>query len=347
MDLLDKLKCRFSVNAISIQDFTEQNWDDYINLTQLIFKETYPKDDPVPTYESIKKERLSTIDTYDFHYFMMYCEEEFVGYSVIYHTNSKSPNYEVSKQNAQLGIRIHPDHRRKGIATAVLGYLKGKFRYFDKTVMQGDVYLEGALEFCKKVLGVDPAKTGDENRVYLKDIDWDLMYSWIKEDGDDKIEIYEIIPDEIIDEFCDVYNRTLDREPSGDLDEKFILTPELQRKYEEQFSKNDKVIHTAVSYHEGKITGITEMYYDVKDGSQISQGLTGVAIEYEGRGFGKWLKAALLLHVHKLYPDLVFVRAGNATANKAMLSINHKMGFKCIFHRYDYNIRLDESRAYA
>lgn len=270
-----------------------------------------------------------------------------MGYALIYHSNSKNPNYELSKHIAQLSIMIHPNHRRKGIATAVVGYLKGKFRYLDKTVMQGDVYLQSAVDFCKNVLKANPAKTGDENRVYLKNIDWDLMRSWIKDDDDSKIEIYDIIPDDIIDEFCEVFNTTLDREPSGDLEEKFVLTPELQRKYEKQFAKNDKIIHTAVSYHEGKITGLTELYYDFKEGHQISQGLTGVLVEYEGRGFGKWLKAALLLHVHDLYPDLIFVRAGNASANKPMLSINHRMGFKCIFHRYDYNIRLDESHAYA
>lgn len=347
MELLDNTNCRFSVNAISIQDFTEENWNDFINLTQLIFKETYPEGDSPPSAEKIRKERLTAIDTYDYHYFMLYCEEEFLGYTLIHCSNSKSPNYELTKHIALLSIRIHPDHRRKGIATAVIGYMKGKFRYLDKTVMQGDVYLQSAVDFCKNVLKADPAKTGDENRVYLKDIDWDLMHSWIREDGDSRIEIYEDIPDSIIEELCEVYNKTLDREPFGELEEKFVLTPELQRKYEKQFAKNDKVIYTAVSFHEGKITGLTEMYYDQKEIQQISQGLTGVLLDYEGRGFGKWLKAALLLHVHDLFPDILFVRAGNASTNKPMLSINHRMGFRCIFHRYDYNIRLDESQAYA
>ncbi len=167
------------------------------------------------------------------------------------------------------------------------------------------------------------------------------MNSWIKEEGDDKIEIYEKIPNIIIEEFCVVYNKTLEREPSGDLEETFVLTPELQRKYEKQFADSGKVIHTAVAYQKGKITGLTELYFDQNEDHHISQGLTGVLLEYEGQGFGKWLKAALLFHVHQLYPNLDFVRAGNAGANKPMLSINHSMGFNRVFQRFDFNIKIE------
>jgi len=33
----------------------------------------------------------------------------------------------------------------------------------------------------------------------------------------------------------------------------------------------------------------------------IDQGFTGVRTDARGRGLGKWLKAAMLLHVRKIY----------------------------------------------
>jgi len=36
----------------------------------------------------------------------------------------------------------------------------------------------------------------------------------------------------------------------------------------------------------------------------IEQGFTGVRPDARGRGLGKWLKAAMLLHVREIYPGL-------------------------------------------
>jgi len=60
----------------------------------------------------------------------------------------------------------------------------------------------------------------------------------------------------------------------------------------------------------------------------IEQEFTGVRSDARGRGLGKWLKAAMLLHVHDVYPDLLTVVTGNASSNGPMLAINTKMGFK-------------------
>ena len=46
------------------------------------------------------------------------------------------------------------------------------------------------------------------------------------------------------------------------------------------------------------------------------------------RGLGKWLKAAMLLHVRNLYPKVEVVVTENAGSNAPMLAINTKIGFR-------------------
>ncbi|MCY3411239.1 MAG: GNAT family N-acetyltransferase [Candidatus Heimdallarchaeota archaeon] len=342
MELIDKYNNPFILVEKSASDFSEAEWESIIALDQQVFRETYPVEDPIPGGEKIKKAKLTSIDTYDVRYFLATRDNTFLGYGRLNYTNQTSPNFKENKHIVQCNIRIYSEFRRHGIGKAILKYFITICRNLDKTVLQGDVYLQSAVDFVREILDAEPAKTGDENRVYVHNIDWDLMRSWIQVRDDREIKIYEIIPDEIIDEFCAVYNTTLDREPSGELEEKFILTPDLQRKYEAQFKQNDKVIHNAVAFQDDSIVGLTELFYDLKENYYISQGLTGVLTEFEGQGLGKWLKAALLLHVSKLYPDIKFVRAGNASTNQPMLSINHRMGFKRVFQRFDYNIHLDK-----
>ncbi len=76
----------------------------------------------------------------------------------------------------------------------------------------------------------------------------------------------------------------------------------------------------------------------------IEQGFTGVRADARGRGLGKWLKAAMLLHVREIYPGLQTVVTGNASSNGPMLAINKKMGFKEHRAGNEYQITLERLR---
>ena len=92
---------------------------------------------------------------------------------------------------------------------------------------------------------------------------------------------------------------------------------------------NLRVWKTAVTVEsDGKVSGLTEMWYDPKKRTIITQNLTGVPKEYQGKGKGKWLKAAMLIHVKKEYPELEMVETWNATVNAPMIHINENLGFK-------------------
>ncbi|MCG3219174.1 MAG: GNAT family N-acetyltransferase [Candidatus Heimdallarchaeota archaeon] len=328
-------------------EFTEENWEDYFIIQEQVFKETYPADDPLPSRISTKNQLLNVMDTYDYYTWLIFDDERVIAQVKLVHTNEKSSNYEQSKHIIQTKFEVHKDHRNNGIGTAILKEVILKAKELGKTVLQTYVYLQSSTEFIERKTGAKPAKVGDENRVYFKDVDWDLMKQWVDE-GKERakgvsIEIRKQVPDNLIEEFCECYTETLAQEPSGELEETFVLTPEIQRKYEKQFAENGQIIENAIAIEsDGRISGLTEIFYDTNTTHVASQALTGVLEKYRGRGLGKWLKGVLILHMRDNYPEIKFVRAGNAGNNKPMLSINHRMGFKCIFNRVDYNMQIDE-----
>ena len=54
------------------------------------------------------------------------------------------------------------------------------------------------------------------------------------------------------------------------------------------------------------------------------------------------LKSLVQIKAWSAGGNLPSARLGNASANASMLSINRRMGFNIIFHRYDFNLKIDE-----
>ena len=88
----------------------------------------------------------------------------------------------------------------------------------------------------------------------------------------------------------------------------------------------------------GVISGITDMEYVPYRPTLINQGFTGVRPDARRRGLGKWLKAAMLTHIHELYPDVEVVVTGNAGSNVPMLAINNQLGFKQFLTGSEYQM---------
>jgi GNAT superfamily N-acetyltransferase len=96
---------------------------------------------------------------------------------------------------------------------------------------------------------------------------------------------------------------------------------------------------------DGVISGITDMMYATYNPTIVHQGFTGVRASARGRGLGKWLKAAMALRIHELYPQAQWFSTDNAGSNAPMLAINTKMGFKQFRVGSEYQISRDRLAA--
>jgi RimJ/RimL family protein N-acetyltransferase len=96
---------------------------------------------------------------------------------------------------------------------------------------------------------------------------------------------------------------------------------------------------------DGVISGITNLEYAPFRPKMVHQGFTGVRPDARRRGLGKWLKAAMLTHVHELYPEVEVVVTDNAGSNVPMLAINTKLGFKQFLTASEYQMSRDSLAA--
>ncbi len=338
---------KVEIIEIEIQNLSEDQLNGYFTIRNQIFYETYPNEDPLPDRDIILNQLINPHPHYTIFRWVVLHENNVIGFCHLYYVNEKSPSHATMGHIANVNISINQQFRRQGIATQLLKILTERGMKLKKTIVQTDVYLDNAVSFCEEVLHVKPAKTGNENRLYFKHVDWDLMYNWVTE-GQKRakgvvLHIYPKIPEEIIEEYCEVYNETSNQEPSDQLEELYIETPESRRITETRLDEKNQVLITIITKEsDNKISSLTEIFYDKKENYQGSQWLTGVRSQYRGRGLGKWIKAAMLLYFKENYPSIEYVRAGNADLNAPMRSINDRMGFKRIFKRYDYNIKIED-----
>jgi len=191
------------------------------------------------------------------------------------------------------------------------------------------------------------------NRLHLDDVDWSLMERWRREGATRArgvtIEGFEDAPGRDIEQFCQLYTEVASQAPAGDLAGDLIVTPEQRRQEEKDLRANGYEWHTVVSREpDGTISGLTEMFYAEAEPHRLEQELTGVRVEYRGRGVGKWLKAEMLCFAADRYPEARFVNTGNADHNTSMVSINERMGFRKLraqlffeFHMEDLASRLE------
>ena len=346
--LTDKTKQEFKVKQKLPKQLSEKEWKEFFTIKNQVHRETYPSDDPLPDHEQIRVGLLKQLKHWDrFFWFVYSPENELVAYSSLIYTNPNNPDYYRSKHKCQTHIFVNEQYRRIGLATNLLKIILAKTKEEGKTILQTDVYLDSAVKFIEQVLNAKPAKVGYENRLYFNKVDWNMMEEWVEE-GKQRAKgvvckFYTEIPENILQDYCDISNATLEDEPSGDLEETFTLTPELYRKYLTDCNENGITWISALTFEEdGRISAVSDVTYNTKRPREGSQGFTGVKKDCRGRGLGKWVKAAMLLYLRENYPTIKFVRAGNASANAAILSINRRMGFQTIFHRYDFNIKIDD-----
>ncbi|HBH42505.1 MAG TPA: hypothetical protein DDW26_11505 [Rhizobiales bacterium] len=265
-------------------------------------------------------------------------------------TKPGSPEYETNKQFMWAAASVHPDDRRRGIGRSWIPLTLELMERHGCTTLTTDTSEESGHEFLKSI-GAEGRSAGAENRLQLAEVDWAMLRHWV-EDGPAKspgtrLEVYDgHLPADMWEEYCPQLSALLNTMPWDDLDHgDIVVTPAHLADWYARLDEKGGTDYTILTREPGgTISGITDMSYVPYKAGFIEQGFTGVRADARGRGLGKWLKAAMLLHVRKIYPDLKTVITGNASSNGPMLGINKKMGFREHRPGNEYQISLEKLR---
>jgi GNAT superfamily N-acetyltransferase len=336
----------FKIEEYNPKEVSEEFWD-RLHEYETAYDKFHNPNDPPPNKEAlIQRQKADRSHCYYMHCIALTSEDKIVGNCWFWAPSETSPEYEQNKHICWAGVYVLPDYCRQGIGTFLLEKVVKKAQAHDRTTIQTGTNHESGRAFLKKY-GATFTIAGAENRLEMEDVDWDLMQSWVDEGKKRNegviLESFIDCPEEILEEFCEMFSEAVNMAPQGESEFRTNIDGNLRRVYEKQNKEEGWIHQTLISReNDGRISGMTEIYYDPREGYKLRQELTGVRPEFRGRGIGKWLKAHNILYIRDTFPEVTRIITGNAEVNAPMLSINNRMGYKKYKAGEGYKFKLED-----
>ena len=318
-------------------------WKRYHELRRVRQKELRP-DDPVQPDDEVEA-RMKKGNPFEFqHYYEISHEgvmlSSFYGETV----TPKNAEYETNKHLFWADVYVRPDARRKGVGARWVPVIAKLMEESGSSVLGVSTEVESGHGFLKW-LGAEQKLTEIESRLKISDVDWPMLDRWVAEgvrrSPQTRLEIYDgELPDEMLADFAPQLTSLLNTMPFESLDiGDIIVTPERMKDWYERQALVGEVQHQVLAREsDGVISGMTDTTWAPYRRTLIYQQFTGVRPDARGRGLGKWIKAAMLLHMRELYPDAEWIVTENAHSNGPMLNINRTMGFQPYRTAVEYQI---------
>jgi GNAT superfamily N-acetyltransferase len=263
----------------------------------------------------------------------------------------KNAEYATNKHLFWAEVFVRPEGRRKGIGALWLPVIARLMDEHGCTVLgvsTEEASGHGFLEW----LGAEQKLTEIESRLKMSEVDWPMLERWAAEGAQrspqTRLEVYDgELPDALLADFAPQLTSLLNTMPFESLDiGTIIVTPERMKDWYERQALVGEVQHTVMTREpDGVISGMTDLTWAQYRRTLIHQQFTGVRPDARGRGLGKWIKAAMLLHVRELYPDARWIVTENAQSNGPMLRINRAMGFKAYRTAVEYQMTREQIEA--
>lgn len=263
---------------------------------------------------------------------------------------------EENKHMAQLELEVLPEWRRRGLGT----------RFLERAVTAADEHQRQLLltftydtvpegsAFMRRI-GGEAALAQHLNQLELADLDRELLRRW-QEQARERASGLELVvwegppyPEAEI-EAVSAMLESVNLMPRGDLDvEDFHFTPDQVRELDKIHAQQGYVRWTMVVRDpaNARIAGFTEVAWRPGKPDLIEQYGTAVFPEYQNRGIGRWLKAAMLEKILRDRPEATRVHTGNADSNAPMLSINTQLGFKPYVATTSWQVQTDRVRDFV
>lgn len=250
-------------------------------------------------------------------------------------------------------ISVLPAHRRKGLATELLGIAASRARHLGRDMLSGSYFdTVPAGEAFARAVGATKTLDFHSNVVRIDDLDLDLLRKWraqgpVRGPGYSVGVVEGMQPDELLDGVAHLYHvleRDMPHPPSWE-----------PREYDAGFIRAmlsnllrgmDLLSAIAFEDESGAPVGMSQLGRRRSDDSTWFVTTTMVDPEHRGHALGKWVKAVACLEALQRWPRAEWMETGNAFTNKAMLGINHAMGFEHEHTMSDVEVTVDAAEAY-
>lgn len=310
--------------------------------------ERLPEDPPVPLDEEIG--RFRNIPPFvDFLPWIARNGDEVVGWGhlEIFRTGD-------NQHLVEFNVEVVKERRRQGLGTRLLAVLADATEKEDRRLMMVSTIdrVPDGEAFARRI-GARPGLATHTNQLDLRDLNRDLIPLW-QERARERASGFELLvwtegyPEDQLPAVARLVE-VMNLAPRGELEmEDFHITQDEVRQWSEASRARGEAVWTMAVRERatGRLAGFTEVSWHPNRPEILTQRGTGVMAEFQNRGLGRWLKAAMLEKVLRERSQVKKIRTGNADMNAPMLKINRELGFKPYISRTTWQVELATVQAY-
>jgi GNAT superfamily N-acetyltransferase len=238
---------------------------------------------------------------------------------------------------AWIGVKVHPDHRRRGVGSAVLEALLERARAEGRTTVGIDGWDSPGTHGFAAAHGFEKGSQAIQRRQVLAEVDRDVLEK-LYDEARLAAEDYELLrivgptPDDLIDPVV-VMTAAINDAPTDELEiEDEVFTAERVRGYEDAIVGKQQRAHHLVARHRetGELAGHTIVTVELQRPGIGHQHDTSVVRAHRGHRLGLLLKSAMLLWLAEAEPQLETVETWNAESNDHMIAVNEQLGYQVL-----------------
>lgn len=249
-----------------------------------------------------------------------------------------------NRDNVEVELVVRPDHRRRGIGTALhevavrAARAKGRTRLMGESVrgLPGGPDRVGAGSLFAPTTGAKLGQTEVRRRLDLSTVDTSGWAGWLAgltagAGGYSLVTWRGAAPDDVVEGLAALQSRFLSEAPLGDLAwEPQQVDVRRFRAGERASAARGRVRYGTVARHDatGRIVAWTDLGRNHEPTDQWMQDITLVLPEHRGHRLGLLVKLANLARVRADEPAVAVVHTWNAQENAHMIAINEAMGFR-------------------
>jgi GNAT superfamily N-acetyltransferase len=248
-------------------------------------------------------------------------------------------------------VMAHPDHRRRGVGTAVLAELEQRSRRAGRDRVLTEVFLTPGRDSGDAAFAAASGYV-EANREGVKAVDlaaaeplWDDLEPQVAAArGDYRVVTWrDRCPDEYVASFGTALSRVMSLIPQGDLElEDRDWTVERVRAAEERRVQVGLATFESVALApHGTVVGLTGVRVSTHDPVVAHIGVTMVLPEHRGHRLGLATKMASHRALRDAFPACRLVTTSNAEVNAHMNAINEAMGYRLVETLVEFHKRLD------
>lgn len=252
------------------------------------------------------------------------------------------PTYD-NENNIWLDVEVHPDHRRRGIGSELLGFGEELADELGRTVLGfTDWQLPGAIAFATRH-GYEQKAVEVNRRQDVAGLDWELVQRLYDQalaaaEGYELLRVAGELPDELLDGMVAV-TASINDAPKDDLDiEDDEYTPERLRAYERAQLSSERNLYRVIAREKatGALAGHSTITVEQERPHIAEQNDTAVSRDHRGHRLGVLVKTAMLLWMREQEPAITQLDTWNAESNSHMIGINEQLNYRIIGRTLDF-----------